>query len=87
LDDALIRPGRVDVKMALTHADKRQIESLFLNFYPEASVALANEFAIEIAPAKLSMAHIQGHFLMNKNNPKAAIESAKEMVRTSKTSL
>jgi chaperone BCS1 len=80
LDQALIRPGRVDVKVALTHANKQQIEALFKNFYPEASEEMAERFATQVEPAQLSMAHIQGHFLTNKNNPEAAIANVSTLI-------
>ncbi len=33
LSDALIRPGRVDVRLKFTHASQEQIRDFFLNFY------------------------------------------------------
>ena len=33
LSDALIRPGRVDVRLEFTHASQEQIRDFFLNFY------------------------------------------------------
>lgn len=65
------------MRVALSHAEPAQIKSHFLNFYPDAEPALADEFAALVADTKISMAHIQGHFLMNKNNPKAAVSGAK----------
>ena len=75
----MIRPGRVDVKVALGFADSTQIEKHFLNFYPEASAKQAAKFASELKGAELSMAHVQGHFLTNKNNPEVAIATAKNL--------
>jgi len=83
----LIRPGRVDLKLALEHANEEQIQALFRNFYPEASEQMAATFASEIARANLSMAHIQGHFLMHKNNPEGAIADAPMLARHSRASL
>jgi ATP-dependent 26S proteasome regulatory subunit len=87
LDEALIRPGRVDLKLALSHANETQIQSLFLNFYPESNIEMAAKFSSEIVDAQLSMAHIQGHFLRNKNNPAAAIEGAKALIEKSSSAL
>lgn len=83
----MIRPGRVDMKLALSHADEEQIRSLFLNFYPESSEVLASKFASQVADAKLSMAHIQGHFLLNKNNPQSAIAGAAALIKHAQTAL
>ncbi len=51
LDPALIRPGRVDVKEEITHADTRQIERMFLRFFPE-KTELAKQFAAAVSVSK-----------------------------------
>ncbi len=33
LSEALIRPGRVDVRLEFTHASRDQVHVFFLNFY------------------------------------------------------
>ena len=33
LSEALIRPGRVDVRLEYTHATRDQVHDFFLNFY------------------------------------------------------
>lgn len=48
LDPALIRPGRVDLKVRFTTATKGQAAALFQHFYPDES-ELAHEFAEVIA--------------------------------------
>lgn len=44
LDDALIRPGRIDMKVGFTNASRAQIAELFTRMYsPDAPVKLASE--------------------------------------------
>lgn len=87
MDHALIRPGRVDLHVALDHADETQIRTLFSNFYPESTSEEAAEFAKKIVKGKLSMAHIQGHFLTNKASAKEAIDRVQDLMKYSKESL
>ena len=77
LDKALIRPGRVDLRIAFPHANAEQVKGLFLHFYPS-EVAYAEKFAAEIVKrygvpgreeegelnGKLSMAALQQHFIL-----------------------
>lgn len=80
LDPALIRPGRVDVKVSLGHSTKPQIVSLFRNFYPESDLQTAEIFASLVPEEKFSMAEIQGFFLLNKNDPTLAIQNVDYLV-------
>jgi len=75
------------LKLALEHANEDQIQALFRNFYPESTQEMAVRFASEIARANLSMAHIQGHFLVHKNNPEGAIAAAPTLARHSRAAL
>ncbi|XP_068679582.1 mitochondrial chaperone BCS1-like isoform X3 [Montipora foliosa] len=77
LDPALIRPGRVDVKQEIGLASWSQLLKMYKRFYPEQTSARAEEFAdkvIELGQRK-SIAQIQGHFMLFKNNPLGAIEN------------
>eukprot|EP00612_Vaucheria_litorea_P005296 CAMPEP_0171460224 /NCGR_PEP_ID=MMETSP0945-20130129/5176_1 /TAXON_ID=109269 /ORGANISM="Vaucheria litorea, Strain CCMP2940" /LENGTH=487 /DNA_ID=CAMNT_0011986365 /DNA_START=18 /DNA_END=1482 /DNA_ORIENTATION=+ len=82
LDPALLRPGRVDFVQYIGDASKSQIVKLFQRFYPKTDLHLAEQFAVEVLSStngkKISMASLQGHLLLYKNEPIRAIESAKK---------
>ena len=77
MDDALIRPGRVDVKHFIGYATRYQIENMFLNFYPDANQQLAQAFADRLISfnKQISSAQIQGFFMLHKNQPQTAFEN------------
>lgn len=81
LDAALIRPGRVDVKVHFDYADREQVYGLFRRFFPEAPHEAAAEFVQEVdrIPA-VSMAELQQHLLKYKTDPRRAIERAGEIM-------
>jgi len=78
LDPALIRPGRADVKVLVDYPSEDQIEKMFRRFYTKCSDNLVAEFVKKVISMKkkVSMAGIQGLFLMFKNEPEAAIRHA-----------
>ena len=67
LDPALVRPGRVDRKIELGYATPDQARRLFLWFYRDSGLAVAelsreaDRFAAQIPHGKLCMAAIQEH--------------------------
>lgn len=75
LDPALVRPGRVDVKVCIDYASVTQLEAMFGRFYPEASVEKGRQFATSVLSLKthVSLAEIQGYFMLHKTNCDAAI--------------
>jgi len=78
LDPALIRPGRVDLKLELGHAVPDQARRLFLWFYQDCGLSscalesLADRFAAQVPRGKICMAAIQEHLLRHRGAPKAA---------------
>ena len=80
LDDALIRPGRVDMTVHLGNATEWQMEKLWDRFYAQDDpngdgkrrfIARAKEADLV---GKVSTAALQGLFLYNKENAEGAIE-------------
>jgi chaperone BCS1 len=62
LDEALLRPGRIDYKLHLGTATDRQKVELYRRFFPEASVIEAQEFVARSQSAA-TMAEFQGLLL------------------------
>ncbi|XP_031551642.1 mitochondrial chaperone BCS1-like [Actinia tenebrosa] len=81
LDPALIRPGRVDLQLEISWASESQITRMFARFYPEKPKSLAIKFADKIIESggKKSIAQLQGHFMMFKNDPEGAVLNADKM--------
>ena len=71
LDDALIRPGRVDKKYLIDYCDKFQIESFIDKFCPEQAESLKDK----IIEDKIPPVELQNYFLEYENDPKALIEN------------
>jgi len=89
LDEAFVRPGRVDMTVRLGEATTYQIEQLWGRFYSEAdpegefkaafleklrSIGVLTE--VTARQSQTSMAALQGLFLYNKGNPQGAIDMA-----------
>jgi len=83
LDPALIRPGRVDLKVYLGDADRDQVLQMFARFYGD-DHPLATVFADELAKKNISasMASLQGHFMRYKVHPQNAIDNVSELQKS-----
>lgn len=82
LDEALIRPGRVDVRTYIGRATRRSAHALFLRFYrglttmAEEDVArCAGLFSAQVPDKEYTPALIQGHLMNHKFDPQAAVDS------------
>ena len=83
LDPALIRPGRVDHKEKIDYASHYQISKMFKRFYPEEGSNKAVQFA-DAAVAmnnKISMAQIQGLFMVYKSEPDVVIKYVEKLTK------
>ena len=64
LDDALIRPGRIDVKLEMKNASVNTISQMYCHYYNE---VLESEFIEKISDYKISPAMITNIYLNSKN--------------------
>jgi len=78
LDEALIRPGRVDFSLFFGLASIYQIEKMFEKFYPSESVEILQSFVRKIPEKTLSMATLQNYLLRYKTDPLQAIQDVEE---------
>ncbi|KAI8583676.1 hypothetical protein K450DRAFT_222254 [Umbelopsis ramanniana AG] len=85
LDPALIRPGRIDVRILFENATQAQAAELFRKFYPRIpeieAAMMSKEFSSSIPDRQFSMAHLQGYLMGQKNDPVAAVTGITEWVQ------
>jgi chaperone BCS1 len=79
LDPALIRPGRVDVKIKFDLASATQAQQMFKRFFPGED-ALASEVTNVLQSKAVSPAALQGHFLKFPGRPLEAINALPELL-------
>lgn len=78
LDPALIRPGRVDVKLWFGNATADQARRLYQRFFPDRP-DLAGDFADRAGQRKHSMAALQDHLMVHRHSPVEAVERVGEL--------
>ncbi|WP_075632292.1 AAA family ATPase [Novacetimonas hansenii] len=71
LDPALIRPGRIDVRIEIGPVDEDMARRMFLVFFPNQAV-LADRFAESFRTSTVIMAHLQNHLLRHRDAPQDA---------------
>lgn len=76
IDAAVIRPGRVDYRIEMKNATKKQAASLFARFYPESLESSQDRFAESAGDGVLSMACLQGVLIKNRDSEEDAIVMA-----------
>ena len=79
LDPALIRPGRVDMEEYFGNAKQEQILDILRHFFPEVSKEQSDLFLRYIPDNKVSMAFLQGLFLIHKDNLPGLLHEAKKL--------
>lgn len=89
LDQALIRPGRIDMKQLIDYPDENQITTFFKKFYPDCNDELATKFAKAVNDLKCnpSIAQIQGVFLKHKKEPDGNLLDVASLVEVCKDNL
>jgi len=85
LDPALIRDGRVDMRIHLGPATQDQVGALYAHFYaiPRDS-PLIKEFMSVVGSGSVTMAELQGHFMTFRTDAKAAYENISRLLPQNK---
>mmetsp|Transcript_15593 Transcript_15593/g.46726 ORF Transcript_15593/g.46726 Transcript_15593/m.46726 type:complete len:519 (+) Transcript_15593:23-1579(+) len=74
LDEAFLRPGRVDVRQHIGLATEDQACRLFKNFFPDAPPELTLVFGCLFAKNQVSMAKLQGHLMTYRESATEALQ-------------
>ncbi|CCX05812.1 P-loop containing nucleoside triphosphate hydrolase protein [Pyronema domesticum] len=92
LDEALLRPGRVDMKVEIGYATKEVVDGMWERFYgpdnfPESTEGLKKRFLEILEKGQLfnedrgvSTAELQGMFLFFKSDPQGVVQQAENLV-------
>ena len=77
LDPALIRPGRIDVRLLIDYATEYQVQKMFEKFYPGTGPSVCKTFAesVQRMASPVSLAALQGYFLLFKDRPEDALHN------------
>lgn len=76
LDKALLRPGRIDLKVLIDNASEHQVEKMFLKFYEndhDNCKVFLDKYR-QLGLSNVSTAQLQGLFVYNKRDPQGAID-------------
>nr|CCC92135.1 unnamed protein product [Trypanosoma congolense IL3000] len=85
LDEALIRPGRCDVKIEIGLLSRDQARHLFHKFFPHATESLQQRFAALLPPDTLSVAQMQSHLFIHRDSAEMAVRELPGFLSTVKS--
>jgi len=77
LDPALIRPGRIDLKIALPNATAYQAREMYKRFFP--GCKNASEFGEKVSQLNISMAILQAYLIKHRKSMRDARANIKEL--------
>jgi mitochondrial chaperone BCS1 len=83
LNQALIRPGRIDLKVNFGLANKEQVSGMFLKFFPK-EFEIAKKLEDVIPENYVTTAQLQGFLLLNRDNPNDSLKNYEQFLIDSK---
>jgi chaperone BCS1 len=84
LDPALVRPGRIDRRERIGHADRDQLRRLFLRFYAGVNPSMADYFANSLPENTIPMSAVQSHLVRYPDAPHLAVQQLEELLQLSR---
>lgn len=88
LSTALIRPGRVDVRVKFDLASKSQIKGMFWRFYKDLKIPdlekIESKVVDRIEERTVSTAQLQGLFIRHKSSPQDLLDSLDDFIEQCK---
>ncbi|CAD2222434.1 BCS1 N terminal/ATPase family associated with various cellular activities (AAA), putative [Angomonas deanei] len=84
LDAALIRPGRVDLKVEIGLLDADQVRRMYLKFFPNATVDQQTRMTHQIKDLTMSAAQLQSHLFIQREDAEAAIRNLPQFIKDMK---
>ncbi len=79
LDSALIRPGRVDMKIHIDNATKDQAGQIFHKFFPQATETNLKAFQDSIPDKKYNVATLQEYLILHRDSLIDALSNTKKL--------
>lgn len=80
LDPALIRPGRVDLRLEIGTPTAGQVARIYKRFFPQATESQVRRFCANIEPSETSMAALQDLLIKYSSDPELPIAGALELI-------
>lgn len=84
LDPALVRPGRIDRRELVGHADRDQLRRMFVRFFSNADQSMADYFVNSLPENQIPMSAAQTHFVRYSDHPHLAVRNLHELLRISR---
>ncbi|KAM9998682.1 hypothetical protein ACTFIY_008326 [Dictyostelium cf. discoideum] len=88
LSPALIRPGRIDLKVKFDYASNHQIELMFKRFFDQKYHYLIDSITSKLENHQISTAQLQGWFIIHRDSPLNLLPTCDDFINqcTSETS-
>ncbi|EGC32762.1 hypothetical protein DICPUDRAFT_49377, partial [Dictyostelium purpureum] len=80
LSPALIRPGRIDMKVKFDYASPHQVDLMFKRFFDSKYHHMLNEIKSKLSNNPISTAQLQGWFIIHRDNPTNLLPTCDEFL-------